>query len=213
MSAAEQDVHGAAAWQAGFLAVLPAVETHAAFRFRRLPAERREEAVQEAIASACVSYRLLAVQGKLDVAHASTIAKFAVRHVRSGRHVGGSQDAAKDVMSPAAQRRHGVRVVGYDPGCPGRGGGGRCDGWRQVAVADRRHPIPDTAAFRIDFGRWLTTLGGRDREVIDALVSGERTSEVAARFGVTPGRVAQLRRRYERAWQVFQGDGAIPSAA
>src|SRR4051812_23694957 len=47
-------------WQAGFLSVLPAVRTHAKVRFRRLPRDRREEAVQEAIASACASYWLLA---------------------------------------------------------------------------------------------------------------------------------------------------------
>ena len=34
-------------WQTGFLAVLPAVETHARIRFRRLNADRREEAIQE----------------------------------------------------------------------------------------------------------------------------------------------------------------------
>src|SRR5258706_5700706 len=89
-------------WQAGFLAVLPAIQTHARIVFRHLPRERREDAIQEAMASACVSYQLLAAKGKLDVAHAGTLATFAVGHVCTGQHVGGSQEAAKDVLSLVA---------------------------------------------------------------------------------------------------------------
>ena len=41
-------------WQRGFLRILPAVQTHAQIQFRNLPPHRREDAIQEAIASACV---------------------------------------------------------------------------------------------------------------------------------------------------------------
>ena len=56
-------------WQAGFLAVLPAVQTHARIVFRKWPVEKRQEAVQEAIAAAAMAYQRLAAQGRLDVAH------------------------------------------------------------------------------------------------------------------------------------------------
>jgi hypothetical protein len=49
-------------WQSGFLAVLPTVQANAQIQFRRLPAEQRQEAIQEAIAAA-VSYQTLAAQG------------------------------------------------------------------------------------------------------------------------------------------------------
>jgi hypothetical protein len=191
-------------WQAGFLSILPAIETHAAIRFRRLPVNRREDAVQETIATACLNYKLLIARGQLDIAHAGTLADFAVRHVRAGRHIGGKQDGAKDVMSPVCQRRHGVRIVD----CHGKPPGAGIGGWLQIAVEDRKMPIPDLAAFRIDFDAWLRTLGRRDRKIIGAMVRGERTFAVAERFGVTAGRVSQLRRRYEREWHVFQGDAA-----
>ena len=194
-------------WQAGFLQVLPAVQTHAAIQFRHLPLERREDAVQEAIASACVSYQLLAAQGRLAVAHPGTLATFAVNFVRNGRHVGGRQDAAKDVMSPVAQQRHGLRVQSLQAR---RGGGGSngSDGWRQVAIADRKVSIPDLAAFRIDFAQWLQRLSRRDRRIVAAFVSGERTSNVAERFGLSAGRVSQLRRRYQCDWGAFQAQAA-----
>ena len=54
-------------WQAGFLTVMPAVQTHAQIMFRHLPLVHREEAVQEAIASAVLAYRRLAAQGHLNV--------------------------------------------------------------------------------------------------------------------------------------------------
>ncbi|HWE93755.1 MAG TPA: hypothetical protein VG269_07240 [Tepidisphaeraceae bacterium] len=189
-----------AAWQVGCLSILPAIETHAKMEFRRLPAGRREDAIQEAVAAACVNYQLLAARGKLDVAHPGTVADFAVRRVRSGRHVGGRQDAARDVMSSICQRRHGVRVVNSSSHHFGR----RIDGWKLIAVEERKVSIPDLAAFRIDFAHWLRMLTRRDRKIIAAFARGERTSAVAQRFGVSHGRISQFRRKFERQWNVFQ---------
>ena len=63
-------------------------------------------------------------------------------------------------------------------------------------------------AFRIDFGRWLKGLSRRDRRIIAAFIRNERTMDVAEKFGVTQGRVSQLRRKYEREWSVFQRQAA-----
>jgi hypothetical protein len=189
-------------WQAGFLSVLPAVETHARIQFRRLPAHSREEAIQEAVASACASYRLLAAKGRLHDAHPATLATFAVNFVRNGRHVGGRQDGARDALSPAAQCRHRFkahRIDRYDH---------IGDEWQQMAIASRNDPIPDTAAFRIDFARWLKTLTYRHRHIIAFFTAGETTSAVADRFGISPGRVSQLRRMFEQRWRRFQGEVA-----
>jgi hypothetical protein len=193
-------------WQLGFLQILPAVKTHAAIRFRQLRAERREEAIQETIAAACVNYQLAAAQGKLNVVSPGPLADFAVRHVKTGRHVGGHQDAAKDVISPACQRRLRVIVRSIDVAYEN-------SGWKQLAVADCRASIPDVAALRIDFSEWLKTLTRRDRQIVDILAQGHRTMEVAERFRVTPGRISQLRCRFERSWRVFQGEGDSPAAA
>ena len=120
-------------WQAGFLQLLPVVQTHAQIQFRKLPAARREEAIQETIAAACVNYRRAVAQGKKDVIRPGPLADFAVRHVRTGRHVGGKQEAAKDVMSPVAHQRHGVQVQSYQAQRSGDGSVGR----RQMAIEDR----------------------------------------------------------------------------
>jgi hypothetical protein len=193
-------------WQAGFLSMLPAVQTHAQIQFRKLPAEKREEAIQETIAAACVQFQLAAAQGKLHAVRPGMLADFAVRHTRAGRHVGGVQDRAKDVLSTNCHRQYGVKVESYYAArsCHGT------DGWRQVAISDRKVPVPDLAAFRIDFARWLRTLCHRDRRIIAALVAGQSGKFVADKFGITAGRVSQLRRRYEQLWAVFYSEALSP---
>jgi hypothetical protein len=200
-------------WQAGFLAVMPAIETHAKIQFRRLPLEQREELIQESIASACAAYQRLAVQGKLHQAFPSSLATYAVKQARSGRHVGGHQDAAKDVMSPACHRRHEVRIISYHRHrVPARSGFG-CQGWKQLTIADRRDPIPDTVAFRIDFGTWLKEMTRRDRRIIAGFICRERSMDLAEKFNLSPARISQLRRRYEQQWAVFQGEASGGKAA
>ena len=209
MSAVPQSLDG---WQSSFLQVLPAVETHARIQFRRLPLEQREDAVQEAIASACVSFQVLAANGKLTVAHPSTLATYAVKFVRNHRHVGGHQDGPRDVMSPVCQRRHGVKVVSYDRHQVPASLRDGSDGWKRVAVADRNANIPDVIAFALDFGRWLQILSHRDRSIIQALTSGDTTKAVADQFGLSEGRVSQLRRKFEQLWRVFQGEAGEAAA-
>ena len=130
-----------------------------------------------------------------------TLATFAVRFVKNGRHVGGHQDSARDCLSPLAQRHHAFNTTSLgslnDP-----------SGWNQLVAARGRYSIPDAAAFRIDFARWLKTLAHRDRRIIAAFIRGDGTQEVAGRFGITEGRVSQLRRRYENQWRLFQGEAA-----
>jgi hypothetical protein len=189
-------------WQAGFLQVLPAVQTHAQIQFRGLPLVHREEAIQEAIAFACVSYQQLAAQGKLYVAHPGTLATFAVNRARSGRHVGGRQETARDPLSQRCQHQHGVKVQSLNV----VRGELHASDWRRLVIANNKASIPDTTAFRIDFAEWLRKLHRRDRRIIRALISGEHGFAVARRFGLSAGRISQLRRRYERDWQLFQGE-------
>src|SRR4051794_7621835 len=134
MSAIPQSETQSSVWQPGFMQLLSVVQTHAQIQFRRLPTPHREEAVQEAIAAACLTYQVAAAQGKLGLVHPSTLANFAVRHVRQGRHVGGKMDAAQDVLSPVCQRRHRVKVEGY----PGEDTHKHTDSWQQLVMADRK---------------------------------------------------------------------------
>ena len=57
----------------------------AEFAFRQVPAEAREELVQEAIAQAYDMFVRLCQRGKSSLAYATPLAQFAIRNVRAGR--------------------------------------------------------------------------------------------------------------------------------
>jgi hypothetical protein len=188
-------------WQQNFLAIVPAVESHAKVRFRGCDVADREEQVAEAVAAACLSYYQLSQQKKLDQAFTSTLADYAVRRVTQDRHVGGHQ-SSRDALSPLARKRHNFTITSLPIRDDGQ------DGWQAVVWEDRKTSPADVAAFRLDFAQWLRTLQRRDRRIIDHMAAGYGTTAVARRFGVSLGRVSQLRRRYERQWAAFQHQAA-----
>lgn len=55
--------------------------------------------------------------------------------------------------------------------------------------------------FRIDFAEWRSTLTARQQAIANALGNGETTSEVAVRFGVSEGRISQIRRELEASYR------------
>jgi hypothetical protein len=180
---------------AAFVHVLPVIRRHAEARFRYLPAFEREERVAETVAAAFCGLVTLARKGPTSRATAATLADFACRHADADRHVGGRQSSV-DVLSRRARKRQRFRVrslmrMREEPD------------WREMAVENRKTSPADIAAFRIDFQEWLRTRTARERRIIDCLATGERTTAVADRFGLTPGRVSQLRRRFEQSWTAF----------
>ncbi len=186
-------------WHAHFLTLLPAIEQHARIVFWRLDPDSKEEAVAEAIAAATVSYVGLLTRGLGHQAYPSTMARFAVNHVRSGRHVGGHENAV-DVLSKSARRRKGFSVrslTRYDR---------HAGEWREAVVEDSQTPVLEQVWFRIDFPEWLSRLSTRDRRIAESLALGERTSTVARRHGLTNGRVSQLRRELHANWLAFHGE-------
>ena len=75
-----------------------------------------------------------------------------------------------------------------------------------MLVEDKRAPVPDQVAAKMDVGAWFATLTKRMKEIAKDLAFGFSTSEVAAKHGVTAGRISQLRRLLEESWLMFQGE-------
>ena len=199
-----------------FLGLLPVVERHAKVVFRQLPAARREEAVAEAVAAAFVSFAALKARGK-DPARdfPSKMAIFAALRAGSGRQVGGGAGST-DVLSARAQRKHGFRVESL-PGAMRRGheelygtvcGQRELDAYEDQLQDCRQWPVPDRAAFRIDFPDFLKSLSRRDRRLVGFLAQGNSGYEAAQEFGFSPGRVSQLRKRWCHAWNAMHGETA-----
>jgi hypothetical protein len=115
------------------------------------------------------------------------------------------------VLSFVAQARHGFRVerlpattrsphehLYADPH-----GQALLDVFEERLRDNTQTPVADQVAFRIDFPLWRCTRSERDRRVIDALMAGGRTRDVSQRFGLSPGRVSQLRRDFLEDWRRF----------
>ena len=80
--------------------------------------------------------------------------------------------------------------------------------WIEAMVEDKRAPVPDQVAAKMDVGAWFATLTKRMKEIAKDLAFGCSTSEVAKKHGVTAGRISQLRRSLEESWAEFQQEAA-----
>jgi hypothetical protein len=198
-----------------FLAFLPRVELHARIYFRFLPHDRKEEAVAETIALAWRWFVRLAERGKDAAQFVSALASYAARAVLSGRRLCG-QLPGKDVLSELAQRRHGFTVQAlpqstrhpFEELYTSVQGQRRIDAMDEMLRDNTVTPPPDQAAFRIDFASWRRTRTERDRRLMADLMVGERTSHVSRKYGITAGRVSQLRREFHDDWARFCGADA-----
>ncbi len=185
---------------AGFLALLPRILLHARVYFRDLKCpHQKDDALAEVIALAWKWYVRLKERGKDAAEFPSVLAAFAVRRVRGGRRLCG-KERSKDVLTRSAQVRHGFTVTPLPSGS-------RLDDnvFDQALRDNMQTPVPDQVCFRCDFPRWQGTRSDRDRRLIDDLMIGGRTGEVASKHGLSPARVAQLRREFHDDWEQFCG--------
>jgi hypothetical protein len=191
-----------------FLPLLTVVQRHAAVVFRGLPPVERQEAVAEAVASAFLAYRRLCDRGIDPVREfPSMMATFAVRQVRDGRHVG-SRMSSKDVLSARAQRKHGFHVQSlpistrrpHEDVHSAVSGQRVMDSFEERLHENHRTPVPEQAAFRIDWPQFLRSLSWRDQRLALFLSMGNSAKQAAGKFGVSPGRVTQLRQSWCHQW-------------
>src|SRR5262249_14539431 len=153
--------------------ILPAIESHARFAMRHLSCgSRRDDAVAEAVALAWLWFRRLTRRGEDATKYVKTLAVFAARAVRSGRHLCGTEQA-RDVLSERAQRRHTFRVERL-PSSLRRPhadiyslvrGQQEIDSYEERLRDNSVTPPGDAAAFRIDFPQFLHSMNERDRDM------------------------------------------------
>jgi hypothetical protein len=200
-----------------FLALAPTVERHGRVAFRGLDAEARDEALAEAVAAAFAAYVALKARDRNPAAFPSRLASYSVLHVKDGRHVGGRSSSC-DVLSPKAQRRRGFRVerlpastrTAFDRLYAEVHGQRQQDTLEECLRDNTRTAVVDQVVFKLDFAAFLQTLTDRDRQMALALAEGHAASHVADRFGLSPGRVTQLRQQWQREWHAFQGESEQP---
>jgi hypothetical protein len=198
--AGSQDRRPAPEWHDRFLDMLPTIKRYACKSFREFDRETKEDLVEECVANCYCAYARLVERGKEHVAFPTRLAGYAVRQIKDGRRVG-KKGNAKDVYDIHARVKGGYQLKYI--GSPHE----QCGGWKEQLIDNRRTPVPEQAAFRLDFPCWLRTLSRRDRRIVNQLAAGERTSDVARKFGVSAGRVSQMRGQLREGWEAFGEDG------
>jgi DNA-binding NarL/FixJ family response regulator len=189
-----------------FLAMLPQIRRQAEVALRFCQSEAREEFVAEVIALAYRAWVRLVDQGREQIARPTPLAQYALRQVRAGRRLGCRQHV-QELLSDYARQTHGFTVERIDrPEV-------RLGGWRQILVEDHRAGPAETAAARLDVAAWLRTLSTRNRRIAKALALGNTTSAVAQKFGLSAGRVSQLRNWLWLHWQRFQSGPATATCS
>ena len=186
-------------WQDAFLAKLPKIESQLSYAFRHLPpAEEREEAMQEGVANCLVRYEQLVRHRRTGVATHSSLAQFGIRQIRCGRTVA-TRLNIHEPLSAYAKLRKGIRVKRLDQ-CSREG-----DQWIEAVVEDRRAPIPEQVALRLDLRSWFGGLARRTRLIARDMALGWRTGELARKYRLSPARISQLRGELYDSWRTFQG--------
>ena len=140
-----------ATWQAAFVAMLPEIQQRLRHAFRHLDAEAAEDAVEEGVIHALLSYVRLCEQGRAEAASAMSLAWFAAKQVKQGRPAVGRL-SNREPLSRYAQLGQGFdveRLCTYSQAD---------DQWIDRIVEDKRASVADQVAVRLDGRAWLATL-------------------------------------------------------
>ena len=177
-------------WQSNFAVMLPAIEKKLRLAFCRLDPEAREDAIEEGVVHSLLAYIRLHEQSRAEAATPSSLAWYSSRQVKRGRPAVGRMNG-KDPLSRYGQISNHIKVE-------------RLPKWLDAIVVDKRAPVADQVAAKMDVGAWFSTLSLCMRQIAKDLAFGFSTKEVARRHGVTAGRISQIRRTLEASWAAFQ---------
>ena len=199
-----------------FLALVPKIKKQArnAFAFYKC-ADQKADQVAETIALAWKWFVRLHERGKNVATFPVVFAILVARAVASGRRIA-EGEPTNDVIAKTAQRKHGFSVSEFphsntipnyellgDPHAQKT-----IDALEERLADNTQTPVPDQAAFRIDFPEWLRSLSPRERTMAQAMMREEGTNDLSRAFGVSAGRISQIRSALRRSWTGFCGDEA-----
>ena len=194
-----------------FLPLIPKIETHARIVFRSVrSAVRKEDIIQECVALAWRWFLRLHERGKDIRKFIAAFIRLVAKAVRSGRRLVGMA-RAKDVLNERCQRKHGFRVeqltdaqIPFDTLFSKPRGQEMQDAFEERLQDNHMTPVPDQVAFRVDWPQFFTSLTTRDQQMAEFLSLGHAAKHASEKFGLSPGRVSQLRQRWCSDWQRFQ---------
>lgn len=118
----------------------------------------------------------------------SCIAAMAVKRIRIGRQFRQSIRSVTTRRKDKRSKRPDFQQVHID--------------LHDIAAVDA--PPSESVPGWMDYQVWLSHYDHRKRGIAECLAVGGTTQEVARQFGVSDGRISQMRREFKRDWERFQ---------
>ena len=170
---------------------------------RPMGSEDHEELVQDATASAAEMIESMEKSGREPLPH--SIAYYSIQRTKSGRRSYG--DIRSDVMSPGFQMDHeGSLCSMQDPTCD------EDDLTVGDTIACKSEDMATKVLRKIDWDAFLDTLDARKRRIVEELMFGYGTGDIARLLAVTAPRIVQLKRDIARSIKEFMGDNILVDA-
>lgn len=165
--------------------------------------EDHEELVQDATASAAEMIESMEKSGRTPLPN--SIAYYSIQRTKSGRRSYG--DIRSDVMSPGYQMDHeGSLCSMQDPTCDEN------DLTVGDTIACKSEDMATKVLRQIDWSEFLDTLDARKRRIVEELMFGYGTGDIARLLAVTAPRIVQLKKDIARKIKEFMGDSILVDA-
>ena len=167
---------------------------------RPIGSEDSQELIQDATASAAEMLESMEKAGKKPLPN--SIAYYSIQRTKSGRRSYG--DNRSDVMFPGYQMDHeGSLCSMQDPVCD------EDDATVGDTIASRSEDTASKVLRQIDWDAFLDTLDARKRRIVEEMMLGFGTGDIARLLAVTAPRIVQLKKEIARKIKDFMGDNIL----
>jgi hypothetical protein len=167
---------------------------------RPIGSEDSQELIQDATASAAEMLESMEKAGKKPLPN--SIAYYSIQRTKSGRRSYG--DNRTDVMFPGYQMDHEGSVCSMqDPVCD------EDDSTVGDTIASRSEDTASKVLRQIDWDAFLDTLDARKRRIVEEMMLGFGTGDIARLLAVTAPRIVQLKKEIARKIKDFMGDNIL----
>jgi hypothetical protein len=164
---------------------------------RPIGSEDPEELIQDATASAAEMIESMEKSGRKPLPN--SIAYYSIQRTKSGRRSYG--DIRSDVMSPGFQMDHeGSMCSMQDPVCD------EDDATVGDTIASKSEDTASKVLRQIDWQAFLETLDARKRRIVEEMMLGYGTGDIARLLAVTAPRIVQLKKDIGKKIKEFMGD-------
>ena len=181
--------------------IYPIIRNTIPRKAKPMGSEDYQELVQDTTATAAAMIDAMEKSGKKPIP--SSIAYYSIQRTKSGRRSYG--DSRTDVMNPGYQMDNEGSVCSMQAPV----GGEDEDFTVGDMLAARTEDISAKVLRQIDWTAFVKTLDARKRKIVEKLMLGFTTGDIARLLKVTSARIVQLKREIGEAIRKFMGDSIL----